>query len=132
MRINTDLVRARLDEHDDAVIRERNEDSLQLIESAVKAVNNVMYELRPPMLDEYGLIASLKWYATQFTERTGIPVDICGVEGWRRSPETEIALFRIVQEALTNVARHARARQVTIDVRAIGRTTRRRKPATAS
>ena len=60
MRINTDLVRARLDEHDDAVIRERNEDSLQLIESAVKAVNNVMYELRPPMLDEYGLIASLK------------------------------------------------------------------------
>jgi signal transduction histidine kinase len=117
MRINTDLIRARLEEHDDPLIRARNEDSLQLIESTFKAVQNVMYDLRPPMLDEYGLVAPLQWYAKQFAERTGIRVEIRGVEGWRCGPEVEIALFRIAQEALNNVARHSEAKNVRIELR---------------
>jgi signal transduction histidine kinase len=114
MRGNADLVRARLGEHDDAEIRVRNEDSLQLIESTFKAVRNLMHELRPPMLDEHGLAAPLKWHAKQFTERTGIRVEIDADEAWRCGVETEIALFRIAQEALTNAARHSRARQVSV------------------
>jgi signal transduction histidine kinase len=117
MRINTDLISARLDEHDDPLIRARNEDSLQLIESTFKAVRNVMYDLRPPMLDEYGVVAPLKWYAKQFTDRTGIRVEVRGDEDRRRDPDVGIALFRIAQEALNNVARHSRAGNVRIELR---------------
>jgi two-component system sensor histidine kinase UhpB len=117
MQIDVGLIRKRLDEHDDPLIRARNEDSLQLVESAFKAVRNVMYELRPPMLDDYGLVASLEWYAKQFTARTGISVEIRGGKGSRCAPEVEIALFRIAQEALNNVARHSHAKSVRIDLR---------------
>jgi signal transduction histidine kinase len=117
MRINMDLIRTRLDEHDDALIRARNEDSLRLLDSAFKTVQDVMYELRPPMLDEYGVVAPLRWYAKQFSERTGIRVEIRGVEGRRFGAEVEVALFRIVQEALNNVARHSHAKNVRIGIR---------------
>jgi len=120
MRINMDMIRTRLAEHDDALIRRRNNDSLELIESAFKAVENVMYELRPPMIDEYGLIAPLQWYAKKFADRTGIRVEVRGDENWRCGPEIELALFRIAQEALNNVARHAQARHVAIELREIG------------
>jgi PAS domain S-box-containing protein len=116
MRINMDLIRTRLAERDDAVIRARNDDSLQLIESAFKSVENVMYELRPPMIDEYGIIAPLQWYAKKFSDRTGIEVEVRGDEDWRCGPEVELALFRIAQEALNNVVRHARARHVVIEL----------------
>jgi len=116
MRINMDMIRTRLAERDDALIRGRNDDCLELIESAFKAVENVMYELRPPMIDEYGLVAPLQWYAKKFTERTRIQVEVLGDESWRCGPEVEIALFRIAQEALNNVARHARARRVVIEL----------------
>jgi two-component system sensor histidine kinase UhpB len=120
MRINMDMIRTRLAEHDDTLIRGRNNDSLELIESAFKAVENVMYELRPPMIDEYGLIAPLQWYAKKFTARTGIRVTVRGDENWRCDPEIELALFRIAQEALNNVARHAQARHVAIELRETG------------
>jgi PAS domain S-box-containing protein len=117
MRIDMDLIGTRLDERDDPLIRARNDDCLQLIESVFKAVGNLMYELRPPMLDDYGLVASLQWYAQQFTARTSIRAEIRGVEGWRCCPEVEITLFRIAQEALNNVARHSQAKNVRIELR---------------
>jgi signal transduction histidine kinase len=117
-RINMDMIRRRLAEHDDPVIRERNDDSLVLIESAFKAIENVMYELRPAMIDQFGPIVALQWYAKKFTHRTGIRVEVRGREDWRCAPEIELSLFRIAQEALNNVARHAQARQVTIELRA--------------
>jgi PAS domain S-box-containing protein len=120
MRINMDLIRTRLAERDDPLIRGRNDDSLQLIESAFKAVENVMYELRPPMIDEYGLIAPLQWYAKKFAARTGIEVEVRGDESRRCRPDVELALFRIAQEALNNVARHALARHVAIELHETG------------
>jgi PAS domain S-box-containing protein len=116
MRINMDIIRTQLSKHDETVLRERNDDSIELIESAFKAVQNLMYDLRPPMLDEYGLIASLQWYARQFARRTGIRIEARSEEAFRPPAEVELALFRITQEALTNVARHAGARQVDIEV----------------
>ena len=59
----------------------------------------------------------MEWYAKQFTERTGIRVELHTGEGWRRDPEIEIALFRITQEALNNVARHSHAKSVRIELR---------------
>jgi two-component system sensor histidine kinase UhpB len=75
-----------------------------------------MYDLRPPMLDEYGLVPPLRWYSQQFTERTGIHVEVRGVDDRPRDAEVETALFRIAQEALTNVARHSQAKNVDIEV----------------
>jgi signal transduction histidine kinase len=120
MRIDMDMIRTRLAEHDDPVIRRRNDDSLELIDSVFKAVENVMYDLRPPMIDEYGLIAPLRWYAKKFTERTGIRVEVRGDESRRSGPQVERALVRIAQEALNNVARHAQASRVAIELREIG------------
>jgi signal transduction histidine kinase len=120
MRINMDMIRTRLADRDDALIRSRNDDSLELMESAFKAVENVMYDLRPPMIDEYGLIAPLQWYAKKFTDRTGIRVEVRGDENWRCGPEIELTLFRIAQEALNNVARHAQARRVAIELLEVG------------
>ena len=92
-------------------------DSLALVNSTADAIEDVMSELRPPMLDDYGLPAALRWLSKQFTQRTGIAValkDSGQLE--RMDPAIEIALYRIVQEALTNVAKHAQARHVDIIV----------------
>jgi signal transduction histidine kinase len=77
-----------------------------------------MSDLRPPMLDDHGLVVALEWYARQFSSRTGIAVTVRGREPDKRTPpETEIALFRIAQEALNNVLKHARASrgQITLE-----------------
>ena len=120
MRINMDMIRERLKDHDDNVIRGRNADSLELIDSVFKAVENVMYELRPPMIDECGLVAPLQWYSKRFAERTGIHVDVRGSETSRLDPGVELALFRIAQEALNNVVRHSRAQNVGIELSEAG------------
>jgi signal transduction histidine kinase len=119
MRINMDMIRTRLGANGDAEIRRRNDDSIELIESTFKAVENVMYELRPPMLEEYGVVAALQWLGRQFSQRTGIHVDVHGDENERCTPEVELAAYRIVQEALTNISRHSHATRVAITVHAM-------------
>jgi len=75
----------------------------------------MMGELRPAVLDDYGLLAALHWYGQRFSQRTGLAVAVQGEELAPRLPSaTETALFRIAQEALTNAAKHAQASQVTV------------------
>lgn len=97
----------------------RIDDSLVLVEQTTERVRDLMADLRPPVLDDYGLAAAIQWYAKQFSYRTGIPV-VVETEGTvpRIESGREIALFRILQEALTNAAKHARAKQVAVRVRA--------------
>jgi two-component system sensor histidine kinase UhpB len=95
--------------------RRRLSDSSALLEATVDSIENVMAELRPPMLDDYGLLPALHWYAKDFSRRTGIAVTVSGSDTADRvAAETEITFFRIAQEALTNVARHARAARAEI------------------
>lgn len=90
-----------------------------LLKSMVANVRDVMAELRPPVLDDYGLLAALRQLATEFAERTGIPAQLDGVDLQPRLPSVvETTMFRISQEALNNVAKHARAKQVTISLHA--------------
>jgi PAS domain S-box-containing protein len=117
LRINMEVIRTHLSERDDRLVSERNDDSLTLIESAFKAVEDVMCELRPPMIDDFGPVAALRWYAREFSARTGILAEIRAGEDWRCDPETELSLFRIAQEALNNVARHSQARHVAVELR---------------
>ena len=94
----------------------------ELASDLLKRTSRLSLELRPPMLDDLGLIPALTWHLSRYQEQTGIPVDFkhAAVEGRRFETEIETTAYRIVQEALTNVARHARATQVKIGVRKRG------------
>lgn len=95
-------------------------DCLQLVDESMKNVREMAQLLRPTILDDFGLDASLRWLAERFQERTGISVT-CAVEMAERLPdETETQLFRVAQEALTNAARHSKAAHVTIELRRSG------------
>jgi len=94
------------------------EDSVKLIDDAIANVRTLSQLLRPTILDDFGLDAGIRWLAERFSERTGIDVDYRSQFDARLADETETHLFRIVQEALTNVARHANASRVTIFLRA--------------
>ena len=100
---------------DSTQIAARVRDSLALVKATAAAIENIAGELRPPMLDDHGLAAALDWYARQFSRRVGVAVAVQAAEPDERlAPEVETALFRIGQEALNNVAKHARARNVAI------------------
>ncbi len=93
------------------------DDLSALINQTTTDVRDVMAELHPPMLDDHGLTAALEWYGHQFSKRFGINVTVHGQEPQPRLPASvENALFRITQEALTNVAKHARAATAAITI----------------
>jgi PAS domain S-box-containing protein len=87
-----------------------------MIDRAIQQVRTMSHLLHPPLLDEVGLLSALAWYTEGLTKRSGIEavVDVQPSDFPRLSPEIETAVFRIVQEALTNVFRHAEARRVSI------------------
>jgi two-component system, NarL family, sensor histidine kinase UhpB len=88
----------------------------------MQSIENVLAELRPPMLDDHGLQPALEWTAKLFSARSGIAVAVRAAEPDQRlEPEVEMALFRIAQEALNNVLKHAQARSVLITLEGIGR-----------
>jgi signal transduction histidine kinase len=100
--------------------RTRIEDCIKLVDQSISNVRELSQLLRPTILDDFGLDAGLSWLADRFRERTGIEVDYQSEFTGRLPDETETHLFRIVQEALTNVARHSAATRVTIHLRADG------------
>jgi PAS domain S-box-containing protein len=106
--------------------RPRIEDSQALVEDMVRTIRSLMSDLRPPLLDDYGLAPALRWYAKQFSDRTGIETQV--TESPELSPRpaagVESALFRITQEALTNVAKHSQATLVIIETGLIDGTVR--------
>ena len=83
-------------------------DSQEPAAQSVTELRTLSYLLHPPILDHAGLVRALQWFVRGFSERTGIHVDAAAVEDIGRLPrDTETALFRIVQESLTNVRRHS-------------------------
>lgn len=97
------------------------------IKTTIQTVRRIATELRPAILDSLGLIAALEWQAKEFQERTGIPCDFqCSVDHITWQGERSTALFRIFQETLTNVARHAQARSVWASLTQVNDTIRLR------
>jgi PAS domain S-box-containing protein len=95
----------------------RLDECATLLQQAGEQVRSLALELRPTMLDTLGLEAALRWLAEHHQQRTGCAVQVVGhLSGAPLSPEQEIACFRVAQEALTNVVRHAAARHVWIEV----------------
>lgn len=97
---------------------ERLENINDLAHATLNEVHTMAVRLRPSVLDDLGLAAALRSYAKEFSENTGILVDmqLLGMSQ-RLLPELETVLYRVVQEALTNVARHSRASQCVVTLR---------------
>ena len=109
------LLQAQMPRKAAAALRDRLAAALTLVEQTGETIRDVMVELRPPMLDDYGLLSALHWYGVEFFAKTGISVQVQGQEAAPRlAPPVELALFRIVQEAMNNVAQHARASRVEL------------------
>jgi signal transduction histidine kinase len=93
-------------------------ESISLTEQSIAGIRTVSYLLHPPFLDEAGLLSALRWYAGGFAERSGIAVELDLPESLERLPlDTETVLFRIVQESLTNIHRHAGSETARIRLR---------------
>lgn len=106
-----------LDPAQDA-LRKRTEGMKQLIDATVTSVRRIAADLRPVMLDNLGLAPTLEWLAKEFSGRSGIRIDLdIPDEDMGMNGDAATAIFRIVQEALTNVSRHAGADWVGIEVR---------------
>lgn len=90
----------------------------ELIDRTLARVHIIVTELRPVVLDQMGLVAAIEWQTGEFQERSGIVCEThLPTEEITLDPERSTAAFRILQEALTNVARHANATKVVVDLR---------------
>ena len=115
LNINLNIVKLESAPSIAAQIEARLEDSLKLVEETIESIRDVMAELRPAVLDDFGLTPVLRWYAEQFVKRVGVATTVIEQGPTRRLPQVaEEAFFRIAQEALANVAKYARARKATL------------------
>lgn len=100
-----------------AALQEKLHSPMRLIDVAISSVRRIASELRPSILDDLGLVAAIEWQAQQFQTRTGIACHCdCSLAKVELSEEQSTAVFRIFQEALTNVLRHAQATAVEIKI----------------
>lgn len=105
-----------LDQSGDDALRQHTEDLRQIVSNVLEEVHGLAWQLRPSVLDDMGLAAALKRAVADYRARYDLTVDLSihGLDEERLSPEVETTIYRIVQEALTNVARHAQAHTVSV------------------
>jgi signal transduction histidine kinase len=98
-------------------MQRRLSESIEMVNEGVRSVRTICSGLRPGVLDDLGLPAAIEWQASDFTTRTGIRCEV-SVPSFDLSltPEQTTALFRIFQESLTNISRHAEATCVQVDL----------------
>ena len=117
LSLNLGAIQTQLDNStlETSAMSERLNDSLELVAQTGAATRNVMADLRPPVLDEYGLAAALEWYGALVKTRTGLDIAVHTTGDIPRLAEPlENALFRIAQEALTNAMKHAQAGAIEV------------------
>ena len=114
VRVNVEAVQR---EGDTLTVSPHIEDSLSVIDEALRQVRDMSLDLRPPHLDDFGLTSALRWYIDRYSKRAGNGtqfIDEQPADQPRLRRDLETACFRIVQEALTNVARYANAKSVSV------------------
>jgi signal transduction histidine kinase len=117
LNLNLGMIRSELSGEILRVVGPRMNDTHTLLADTVGHVRDLMAELRPVALDDYGLVAALRTHAAEFSKRFGIGVSVSGDDPVPRLPlPAEIALFRIAQEALNNVSKHAHATKAEVRI----------------
>lgn len=114
LRMDVSWLTKRLKGTDEAT-NDKLEDLGELLDSTVQSVRRISYELRPILLDEFGLVAAMEWHLKEFEKRSGIKTYFrLPGENLQLDDPLKTNLFRILQESLTNVARHSNASQVNV------------------
>lgn len=117
LNLNLALLSGQLPPEAFAAARARLNDALALVEQTTEIVRGVMEELHPALLEQYGLATALRWHGEEFAGRTGIACQCTAGEPFPRlRAAVETSLFRIAQEALINIAKHARATAVAVSL----------------
>lgn len=117
LRINLAAVEQGLPMNSPTQSRERLAEAIQLTEQTLEQIRELSLNLRPPMLDDLGLVPTLRWYVKRYASRTKVAADLTVLGCEQRLPSlVETALYRVLQEALTNVARHAHATTVHLQL----------------
>jgi signal transduction histidine kinase len=114
--LNLEAVEAGLPDSCPREITSRLADTRELARGTLEQIRGLSFLLRPAMLDDFGLIPTLRTFGKRFAARADLEVrlEVAGLEDERLGSEVETVLYRAIQEALTNIARHAHARAVTI------------------
>lgn len=117
LNLNLTIIRDRLPGEARPALEPRLNDSIGLLEETDETVRSLMAQLRPPVLDDYGVAKAVRWYMDQIAARADLKATfrLSGTDV-RLPAEVEIALFRVAQGALTNVAKHAGARAVAVSI----------------
>ena len=101
-----------------AKVSGRLDDSVQLLDRLLRQVRELSLDLRPPLLDELGLVPTLRWLVDQQAQRAGLRVTFsANVDGVEINPDAQTACFRVAQEAITNIIRHSGAKNVAVELR---------------
>jgi PAS domain S-box-containing protein len=101
-----------------SLIARKLDDGIAALETLLQQARQISLDLRPPLLDDLGLVPALRWYLDQQAQRAGLRIEFFADPALERmSPEIETACFRVAQEGLTNVVRHARAQTVSVELR---------------
>ena len=116
LKINLELVQEHPEE-----LPMRIQDSIEILDRTLDQVRDLSLDLRPSILDDFGLFKALRWYIDRQSRRTSMAIQLIGRElPQRPRPDLETTCFRVVQEALTNVVRHAQARCARVEVQQRG------------
>jgi PAS domain S-box-containing protein len=118
--INVGVLRDQANKLDSAGVKAVSDTEI-LLDQVSSEIRTISHLLHPPLLDAVGLVSALRWYVDGFAERSKITVDLNIGEGVGRfSEDMEIAIFRIIQECLTNVHRHSGSKSATISLQREG------------
>jgi PAS domain S-box-containing protein len=115
--LKMDLSWLKAKSHTQAATRKKLKECIKQVDDTIESVRRISSELRPSVLDNLGLIPAIEWQVSQFQTRTGTPVSyVSNVEDLNLSMEASVAVFRVVQEAFTNIMRHAQATKVNVSL----------------
>ncbi|MBN1768621.1 MAG: PAS domain-containing protein [Prolixibacteraceae bacterium] len=111
VKIDLEIIKKRAS---DTIVKEKLEDVKSLVGDTIRTVQRITSQLRPEIIDDLGLEAAIEWYTKEFSQRYGIKTFLDIENGINISNNDALPLFRIMQESLTNIARHAKATYIEI------------------